>query len=110
MRFVLMLLTPLISASVDTPAPIPPPAPARQLANRGEAVGQNCRGKIERVRQERGLPKLDRGNATDERPVAILAVDRQVDGCEVLVMKDNASDIRPLPHFSDGPAHMRPLR
>jgi hypothetical protein len=112
MRLVLIVLTPLMTAALATPAPtpVPAPAPVPQLTQRGDAGRQNCRGKIEQVRQERGLPKLDRGNAGDDNPMAILAVDRQIAGCDVLVMKNNTSDIRPLPEFSDAPPRMQPLR
>jgi hypothetical protein len=75
-----------------------------------DPVGQNCRGRIEAVRDDRRLPKLRRDNAAPDEPLLILAVDKTIDGCEVLVMKDNAGDIRPLPEFREKPAQLQPLR
>ncbi len=66
-----------------------------------------CRGRIEEARQERGLPKLDSDKADDGDPLFIAAVDRMMDGCEVLVMRNNLADIRPLPARA-GPARLRP--
>lgn len=56
-----------------------------------------CRDRIQTVREERGLPKLDRGNASKEEPLFIAAVDKRIDGCSVMVMRNDTSDIRPLP-------------
>ena len=64
---------------------------------------------METARQDSGAAKLQRDDATAE-PVLILAVDRRIDGCEVLVTGLHAGDIRPLPEFQNGPGEMRPLR
>ena len=40
---------------------------------------------------------------------AHLGAHNLIDGCEVLVMRDNTSDIRPLPEFHDGPGKLTPL-
>lgn len=69
----------------------------------------NCRGKIVTARAELGLPKLPDDGAKAGDPLFIAAVARMIDGCEVLVMRDNTSDIRPLPQFEDGPGKMIPL-
>jgi hypothetical protein len=111
MRLVLPFLAPLMIAS--TPSPQQPPQPAPQLGNGAQlpdSLRRNCRGRIEAVRAERGLPKLQRDNAIPDEPLKILAVDKIIDGCEVLVMKNNTTDIRPLPDYSDRPARMQPLR
>ena len=68
-----------------------------------------CRDHIDVVRAERGLPKLDRGNASNDEPLLIAAVDERIDGCSVMVMKNDTSDIRPLPKPSDGPVRLQPL-
>ena len=57
-----------------------------------------CRDKIHQVRAERDLPWVDRGTAVDpEQPLLIAAVDHRIDGCSVMVMRDDTSDVRPLP-------------
>lgn len=69
-----------------------------------------CRDRIEQVRAAIGLPRLDRDNATDEKPMLIAAVDKRIGGCSVMVMRNNLSDVRPLPTAPQGPARLRPLR
>jgi hypothetical protein len=59
--------------------------------------GQVCRDRIHQVREERGLPSLDRGNASADQALLIAAVDRRIDGCSVMVMRNNLADVRPLP-------------
>jgi hypothetical protein len=69
----------------------------------------NCRGRMVTARAELGLPKLPDDGAKPGDPLFIAAVDRLADGCEMLVMRDDLSDIRPLPQFQDGPGKMIPL-
>lgn len=68
-----------------------------------------CRDRIEQVRQDRGLPKLDRGNAAPDEPLLIAAVDMRLGNCSVMVMANNINDIRPLPPSSDT-ARLRPTK
>jgi hypothetical protein len=91
------------------------------LASPGAA---NCRDRIVAVRQERGLPPLEEGKAEPERPPAALdrepfhpgeteallvyAVDREIDGCDVLVMAGNPEDVRPLPQLAEEDWRVRP--
>lgn len=58
---------------------------------------QVCRDRIHQAREERGLPSLDRGTASADEALLIAAVDRRIDGCSVMVMRNNLSDVRPLP-------------
>jgi hypothetical protein len=107
MRFILLSLVPLLAA-----AAVPPTSTTAQHAHgkfvaSSGPVPKSCRGRIETVRQERGLPKLDSGKNGSNHPLLILAVDRSIDGCEVLVIANNIDDIRPLPEFSDT-ARLRP--
>ncbi|MXP42813.1 hypothetical protein GRI75_14295 [Altererythrobacter soli] len=104
MRLVLALLAPLATAATSPEQGAPPPG-----AEEREPT-ENCRGRIERVRQERGLPQLRRDSASPEEPLLIAAVDKRIDGCAVLVMRHDAGDIRPLPPFQDGPARRMPAR
>lgn len=69
----------------------------------------NCRDTIERVREANGQPALRRENAATESPPMIAAVDHRVDGCSVMVMHGDTSDIRPLPERSEG-ARVYPAR
>jgi len=55
-----------------------------------------CRDRIHEVRRENGQPALDR-DAAQEKPLFIAAVDKRIGGCSVLVMRNDTSDIRPLP-------------
>lgn len=64
----------------------------------GETV---CRDRIHTVREERGLPALDREQADPEEPLFIAAVDHRIDGCSVMVMRNDTSDVRPLPKPDD---------
>ncbi|GEM_PF-2084104 len=67
----------------------------------------NCRDTIERVRESNGQPALRRENAEPDRLPMIAAVDHRIDGCSVMVMRNDTGDIRPLPQ-SDGEARLRP--
>ncbi len=72
--------------------------------------GAVCRDKIHAVRAERNLPMLDRQTADPAEPLLIAAVDRRIDGCSVMVMRSDLSDIRPLPEVSKGSPALRPAR
>jgi len=65
-----------------------------------------CRDRIHLVREERGLPQLDRSTASPEASL-IAAVDHRIDGCSVMVMYNNTSDIRPVPTMPDGPPRLQ---
>ena len=98
------------SAEVSRTPALPNTLPKGFNSSRNEADSPvNCQGRIETARAERGLPKLDRDTAKPGEPLFIAAVDKRIDGCEVLVMRDNLSDIRPLPQFATGPGKLTPL-
>ena len=67
---------------------------------------QICRDRIQQVRDERGLPALDRRTASPDEPLLIAAVDQRIGGCSVMVMRNDLSDVRPLP-TQDGPPRMQ---
>jgi hypothetical protein len=104
---------PMLDASPATSTPAPWLASPRALnispATKDDPQA-NCRGKIVKARAELGLPKLSNDSAKAGDPLLIAAVDKMIGGCEVLVMRDNLSDIRPLPQFQDGPGKLLPLR
>ena len=67
-----------------------------------------CRDTIEHAREESGQPPLDKRDGTEDKapePMLYKAVDHDVDGCDVLVMADDAEDIRPVPE--GGPVVMQ---
>jgi len=76
-----------------------------QTSGPGERV---CSDRIQEVRDERGLPRLDRDPAKPGEDLLIAAVDMRIGGCSVMVMRNDTSDIRPLP-APDGPPRMRPV-
>lgn len=99
MRVTIPLIALLLATGAAAPqAPVEIPAAAPEVTidpTNGKAV---CRETIQQVREERGLPRVDRGNAVDpDDPLLIAAVDKTIDGCSVLVMRHDTSDIRPLP-------------
>jgi hypothetical protein len=65
-----------------------------------------CRDRIDLVRDERGLSRLDRASPSDDEALLIAAVDHRIDGCSVMVMRADTSDVRPLP-APDGPARLQ---
>lgn len=105
----------LLSAAAVTPptAVVPRGTPPLLSPHQGDQAAEAsnsrvCRDRIERVRHERRLPKLVRERASNE-PLLIAAVDKRIDGCSVLVMRNNLNDIRPLPQSDDAPA-FRPVK
>lgn len=68
-----------------------------------------CRDHITEARDATGQPPLlQRERASPDKPHAIYAVDRQQDGCSVMVMMGDREDIRPLPDAPDGPVRLMP--
>lgn len=97
----LMLTTSGSPAISGAPQAVPPePVPgALTVRTDQKAV---CRDRIELVRQERGLPKLQRDTASPDEALFIAAVDRRIDGCSVMVMRNDTADVRPLPAPDEG--------
>lgn len=106
MRPVVILLAPLLIAATT-----PPPQPnhsVEKLAPKAGQPDQNCHGRIETAGQKSSADKADRNAAAANKAMHILAVDRRIDGCEVLVL--SANDTRPLPKFNDAPGKLQPAR
>ena len=105
------LVVPLIALLLATAAAAPPtatdspdPSPGEKNADVAEVRidptnGKTvCRDTIQQVRAERGLPWVDRGTAPEpDEPLLIATVDHRIDGCSVMVMRNDTSDVRPLP-------------
>lgn len=91
----------LVLTSATPPAPLDQPGfeqPAKPWASIEEAEDARlCRDRIEEVRAEAGKPRLERGPADPEEPLLMYAVDRQIDGCRVLVPVSDPADIRHSP-------------
>jgi hypothetical protein len=116
MRVLFAISALLLNVGAATPpAPVTPHGPLPQLAppaNGAAATADSpsvCHDRIEQVRQDRGLPKLDRGTAAPDEPLLIAAVDMRLGKCSVMVMANDINDIRPLPPPSDT-GRLRPAR
>ena len=104
----LMLTTGASAETLGAPQAVPPePVPGAMTAQADPKTV--CRDRIHMVRQERGLPMLQRDTATPDEPLMIAAVDRRIDGCSVMVMHGNLADVRPLPAI-EGPARLQRVR
>jgi hypothetical protein len=102
------LATGAAAETARAPQLVPPePVPGTSSARTDQKAV--CNDRIELVRQERGLPKLQRDTASPDEPLLIAAVDRRVDGCSVMVMYNDTTDIRPLP-APEGEAQVRRIR
>lgn len=113
MRVVLAISALLSSAGALGESPQPPKDRAPIVRDGDEitdgSASRVCRDRIDKAREERGLPQLKRDDTSSDDPLFIAAVDERVGGCSVMVMRNNLSDIRPLPQFRDGPAQLKPL-
>ena len=76
------------------PTPGAPPMLGPVIGAEGSSAV--CRDRIQQVRRELGQPELEH-DAAPQDPLFIAAVDKRVDGCSVMVMRNDTSDIRPLP-------------
>ena len=104
---VLVLAT---GAAAEPPATTPPqvviPMPPQDLSSPPRASGDRvpCRDTIHEVREARGLA----GEALAPQPGQLIAaVDHRINGCAVMVMYGNTSDVRPLPAKPDGPPQLQ---
>ena len=98
MRAVLPLIALLLatSASAQNRADSPPVTVLPGPVFGGDGSSAVCRDRIQEVRRDSGKPALQR-DASPQDPLFIAAVDKRVGGCSVLAMRNDTSDIRPLP-------------
>lgn len=96
---------PLIALILTTGAEAPDAVQVRPAPEAAPTIGRVldpsnpdavCRDRIQEVRRELGLPAIER-DASPQNPLFIAAVDKRIDGCSVMVMRNDTSDIRPLP-------------
>ena len=78
-----------------------PAYPQTELQTARDAAPDNCDDRITQVRAANGQPKLDRGTSSEDDAKFIAAVDLRINECSVMVMREDTSDIRPLPKQSD---------
>jgi hypothetical protein len=72
---------------------------------------EQCRDRITLAREASGKPPLlEREPASAEKPYRIYAVDKRVNGCAVMVMHGDVSDIRPLPARPEGSILLIPAK
>jgi hypothetical protein len=104
----LLLTTGASAENIAAPQVVPPePVPGAFAAQADRQTV--CRDRIHMVRHERGLPMLQRDTASPDEPLFIAAVDKRIEGCSVMVMRNDLSDVRPLPEYA-GPGRMIPAR
>ena len=60
-----------------------------------------CEQTITQVREANGQPSLRREGAAPEDAELIAAVDHRIEGCSVIVMQNDTSDVRPMPEPDD---------
>ena len=61
----------------------------------------DCEQTITQARNANGQPSLRREGAAPEDAEMIAAVDHRIDGCSVMVMHNDTSDVRPVPEPDD---------
>jgi hypothetical protein len=64
----------------------------------------DCGDTVTQAREHDGKPPLlEREPASPDKPHLIYAVDKRLDGCAVMVMKGDLTDMRPIPKAAEGP-------
>jgi hypothetical protein len=96
MRVAVALIALLFSTGAGVPETAQVQPETRIAPLTAEAPRAVCRDTVQQVRRELGQPVLER-DASPRDPLLIAAVDKRIGGCSVLVMRDDTSDIRPLP-------------
>lgn len=117
MRNLLLSLSTLALVSAAEPSvprsdsiPLPGPNPAIRELDLSALTAERCRDRITVAREAAGKPPLlDRGPASPDRPYHIYAVDKRIDGCAVMVMHGDPTDIRPIPDRSEAVGRVIPL-
>ena len=105
MRVVLPLVALLLTTGAGVPQTVQVQPEPRSPPTLGPVIGERgstqvCRDRIHEIRRELGQPELER-DATPQDPLFIAAVDKRIGGCSVLVMRNDTSDLRPLPEAAE---------
>jgi hypothetical protein len=108
--FALPLSALALVGAAEPPSDSPVPHPAIRQVELSVQSSEHCRDRITQAREDAGKPPLfDRAPASPDKPYKIYAVDKRIDGCSVMVMHGDVSDVRPLPLPSDEPLRVTPL-
>ena len=91
----------LLSAQAQPDPKIPSAHSEAQILNLGQDRTGRCAEVIRQVRDASGQPSIERGPAVEDDAQLIAAVDKRLDGCPVMQMHGDVSDLRPLPEPSD---------
>ncbi len=94
--------------ALDMPSYAEPVRPWRSVEQ--AMFSETCRDTIRHVREENGQPALRKETADPGQPLLTAAVDHRIDGCSVMVMRTDTSDVRPIPEAPEGPAKLIPAR
>lgn len=77
---------------------------ARMVLGLETKAAPDCGDTVTQAREDAGKPALlERERASPDKPHMIYAVDKRLDGCAVMVMKADPTDMRPLPKAAEGP-------
>lgn len=95
--------------TLDMPSYQEPAAKWRDLEDGVRPDAAECARQIEQVRAEAGKPQIDPKPADPEQPLLIAAVDHRIEGCSLLVMRHDTSDLRPLPEARTQAPLLRPV-
>ena len=90
---------------LDQPAYANPAQAWKSIDDAGPSP-EECRTRIQHVRDQTGKPKLDRAPASPDRPLLIYAVDQKIDDCSVIVPISDPSDFKQAPE--PGPPQLLP--
>ena len=99
MRVAVPLIAMLLATGAEAPQTLEVlPDPGSMTGRVLDSSSSNavCRDRIHEVRRELGQPALEPG-ASPHHPLFIAAVDKRIGACSFLVMRNDSSDIRPLP-------------
>ena len=111
--FVLALAALTLTGANSAETPAVPAQPQSGMAELQPLTPspEQCRDRITAVREAKDKPPLlDRAPASPDKPHRIYAVDKRIDGCAVMVMHGDVTDIRPLPARPEGPLLPMPAR
>ena len=101
----LVTLAPAPPATLDQPSYEEPARPWKSIDD-AKPSPEECRQKIQHIREQTGKPKLEREPASPDKPVLMYAVDRKIDDCSVIVPVSDPSDFKQAPE--PGPPQLLP--
>lgn len=92
-------------ASMDfAPSEVELPRAVREALGFETEAEPDCGDTIMQAREDAGQPPVpEREPASPDKPHLILALDKRLDGCAVMVMKGDPADMRHLPKAAEGP-------